>query len=303
MRTLSAILLVWLLCGVFNPLNGDDAVPPTFENVKYGPHERHMLDLWQAKSDRPTPLLVSIHGGGFMVGNKTVPPQLLKDCLEAGISVAAINYRFSSHAIAPAAFHDGARAVQFLRSQANEWNLDPRRFAASGESAGAGISLWLAFHKDLADPKSEDPVLRQSTRLTCAVVFEGQSSYDPRFVRNLFPDKDVHKVIPLQRLFDVDMEKLDQLPPEKYQLFEEVSPINHVTSDAPPVLLWYSSSIDTPVTTQRIGIHHPLLGKKLKEKMDALNVPCEVVAGGKKLDGSPPTPTIEFLKDQFGLKK
>ena len=97
-------------------------------------------------------------------------PILLKDCLDSGISVAAINYRYSTQAIAPAPFQDGARAVQFLRSKAKDWNLDPQRFAATGGSAGAGISLWLGFHNDLADPKSEDPVLRQSTRLACMVV-------------------------------------------------------------------------------------------------------------------------------------
>ena len=97
----------------------------TYENIKYGPHERNVLDFWQAKSDKPTPVLVSIHGGGFVAGNKSVPPQLLKDCLDAGISVAAINYRYSTQAIAPASFQDGARALQFLRSKANDWKIDP----------------------------------------------------------------------------------------------------------------------------------------------------------------------------------
>ncbi len=109
---------------------------PTYENVKYGPHERNVLDFWQAKSAQPTPVLVSIHGGGFVAGNKSVSPQLLKDCLDSGISVAAINYRYSTQAIAPAPFHDGARAVQFLRSKAKDWNIDPKRFAATGGSAG-----------------------------------------------------------------------------------------------------------------------------------------------------------------------
>lgn len=56
--------------------------PPTFENVKYGPHERNVLDFWQAKSEQPTPVLVSIHGGGFVQGNKSVGPFILKDCLD-----------------------------------------------------------------------------------------------------------------------------------------------------------------------------------------------------------------------------
>src|SRR5262249_34910459 len=139
---------------------------PTHQDVKYGPHERNILDFWQAESKEPTPVLVSIHGGGFVQGDKNVNPQLLKECLEAGISVAAINYRYSTQAIAPAPFRDGTRAIQFIRSKAKDWNLDPKRIAATGGSAGAGMSLWIGCHDDLADPKSDDPVLRQSTRLT-----------------------------------------------------------------------------------------------------------------------------------------
>jgi len=45
--------------------------------------------------------------------------------------------------------HDCARAIQFLRSKAARWNIDPKRIAATGGSAGAGISLWLGFHDDL----------------------------------------------------------------------------------------------------------------------------------------------------------
>jgi acetyl esterase/lipase len=277
--------------------------PPTFENVKYGPHERNVLDFWQAESKQPAPMLVSIHGGGFVAGNKSVQPQLLKECLGAGISVAAINYRYSTQAIAPAPFHDGGRAVQFLRSKASDWNIDAKRFAATGGSAGAGISLWLGFHEDMADPKSDDPVLRQSTRLTCMVVFEGQTSYDPRFIRKLFPGKDIYKIGALQKLFDFDPKKLDDLPAEKYKLFEEVSPINHVTKNAPPVLLWYGNPINAEVTNQGIGIHHPLFGKMLKDKMDALKIPCEVNAAGKTLGGGTPTRTVDFLREHLAVKK
>jgi acetyl esterase/lipase len=277
--------------------------PPTFENVKYGPHERNVLDFWQAKSEQPTPALVSIHGGGFVQGNKSVGPFILKDCLDNGISVAAINYRYSTQAIAPAPFQDGARAIQFLRSKAKEWNIDSKRFAATGGSAGAGISLWLGFHKDMAEPKSDDPVLRQSTRLTCMVVFEGQTSYDPRFIRMLFPGKHIYKIDALQKLFDFNPNQLDNLPAEKYKLFEECSPITHVTKDAAPVLLIYNNPIDAEITNQGIGIHHPLFGKMLMEKMDALKIPCEVVAAGKRLNGGTPTRTIDFLKENFGLMK
>ena len=170
-----------------NPLRGQDradnrrpAVPPTHPDLKYGPYDRNVMDVWLAKSNKPMPVLVSIHGGGFRNGNKSVSGDLLRQCLESGISVAAITYRLSDEAIAPAQFLDSARAIQFIRHNAKEWNLDPTRIAATGGSAGAGISLWLGFHDDLADTDNNDPVLRQSTRLTCMAVYNGQTSYDPR---------------------------------------------------------------------------------------------------------------------------
>jgi acetyl esterase len=276
---------------------------PTHRDVHYGPHERNVLDFWQAKPKHPTPVLVSIHGGGFLGGNKGVSSQLLKQCLESGISVAAITYRFSNQAIAPASFQDSARAIQFIRSKAQEWNLDPKRMAATGGSAGAGLSLWLGFHDDMADPKSDDPILRQSTRLTCMVVFDGQTSYDPRFIRTLFPGKDTYKNPALAKLFGVDLDKLDELPTDKYRLFEDVSPLHHLTKDDPPVLLIYSRPLDAVITNQGIGIHHALFGKALKDKMDDLGIPCEVVAGNQRLGGGRPTKPIEFLKGHLGVRK
>ncbi len=280
---------------------GDSAQRPTYPDVKYGPYARNVMDVWLAKSDKPTPVLVSIHGGGFSGGNKSVNPGLLAECLKSGISVVAITYRLSGEAIAPAQFLDSARAIQFIRSKAKEWNLDPTRIAATGGSAGAGISLWLGFHDDLADPKSEDPLLRQSTRLTCMAVFDGQTSYDPRFLRELFPGTDTYKIGALAKLFGVDPNNLDHLPWEKYRLFEEVSPLTHLTKDDAPALLIYGSSMETPITNQGIGIHHPRFGKVLKEKMDALGIECQVHAGARQgTDGV--KLTMDFVKRHFGMK-
>lgn len=276
---------------------------PTHRDVHYGTHERNVLDFWQAQSDKPTPLAVFIHGGGFLSGDKYADQGPLRECLQSGISVAAITYRFSTQAIAPAPFQDGARAIQFLRSKAKEWNIDPKRIGATGGSAGAGISLWLGFHDDMADQKAADPVLRESTRLTCMAVFDGQTSYDPRFIRKLFPGKDVYKIRPLALLFGVNLDRLDDLPAEKYELFEEVSPITHLTKDDPPVLLSYSKPLDAEVTDMNIGIHHALFGRVLKEKMDRLGVPCELQAGGKRIGGGTPMKPVDFFKLHFGLKK
>jgi acetyl esterase len=274
--------------------------PPNYPDVKYGPYARNVMDVWLAKSDKPTPVLVSIHGGGFSSGNKSISSRLLDDCLKSGISAVAITYRLSGEAQAPAQFLDSARAIQFIRSNAKEWNLDATRVAATGGSAGAGISLWLGFHDDLADPKHQDPVLRQSTRLTCMAVINGQTSYDPRFIRQLFPGTETYMRPALAQLFGVDLSKLDELPKDKYKLFEECSPLIHLTKDDAPALLIYGNELDTPISDGSVGIHHPRFGKALKEKMDALGIECQVETGVQGNDGA--KLVFEFVKKHFGMK-
>ena len=275
-------------------------VAPTHANVKYGPHERHVMDVWLAESDEPTPVLILIHGGGFRGGNKSVDGGLLSACLENGISVCAISYRLSQHAIAPASFHDSARAVQFIRSQSNDWNLDKERFAATGGSAGAGLSLWLGFHDDLANPEADDPIARESTRLSCMIVYNGQTSYDPRVIRKLFPENDTYKHSALAQLYDVDLNELDELPKEKYALFEKCSALPHLTKDDPPAMLFYGVDYDTPITNQGVGIHHPRFGKLLKEQMDKLGLECIVHTRSSRQGGSNAERTLAFMKKHFG---
>jgi acetyl esterase/lipase len=157
---------------------------PSHAGVRNGDHERHVLDFWKAESTKPTPLVFVILGGGWQGGSKerlnrfANAPALLK----AGISGAAINYRYVKQAVeqrveppVKAPSHDAARALQFVRSKAAEWNLDKERIGAAGGSAGACSSLWLAFHDDLVDPDSDDPVARGSTRLWCAAVIGAQT--------------------------------------------------------------------------------------------------------------------------------
>jgi len=252
------------------------APKPDHANVKYGPHERNVFDLWLAESDAPTPLVIYYHGGGFRGGDKrSVNRALLSQLLERGVSVAAVNYRLTNVATYPAQMHDCARALQTIRHDAKKYNIDLKRIGATGGSAGAGISMWLAFHDDLAKPDSDDPVARQSTRLSCAVVYGGQTSYDPRFIQKLFNTDQVHPA--LIAFFGMDNAK-DLNDPAKIKLFEDASAINHATKDDAPVLLFYPQA-NTPLPENSSGnrhIHHPKFGFVLKEKMDKLGVECVV---------------------------
>jgi acetyl esterase/lipase len=235
---------------------------------------RNVLDLWKAKSERPTPLVVFIHGGAFRVGDKSdVSAALVRLCLEAGISVASINYRLSHQAPFPAPMLDGARAIQFLRWKAADWNLDPQRFAASGGSAGAGISLWVGFHNDLADPRSADPVARQSKRLTCLGVSAAQTSYDLRFIQRVIGGR-AYRHPALLSLYGLTVREANT--PRAHKLYEAASPINYVTRDDPPVFMFYSESkaLVPPDAPPNQGIHHPKFGVALKQEMNPLGIQC-----------------------------
>jgi acetyl esterase/lipase len=68
---------------------------PTHAGVRYGDHERHVLDFWKAESASPTPLVFIIHGGGWVGGSKERAEKFadVDALLKAGISVVSINYR------------------------------------------------------------------------------------------------------------------------------------------------------------------------------------------------------------------
>ncbi|MCZ7647335.1 MAG: alpha/beta hydrolase [Planctomycetota bacterium] len=218
--------------------------------------------------------MVFFHGGGFRKGDKaSIEAPLLKCCLEAGLSVASANYRFSEHAPFPAPMLDGGRAVQFLREHARAWNLDPLRAAGAGASAGADIALWLAYHADLAQPDSTDPIARQSTRLACVAVMGAQSTLDWREVKRVVGGR-VHEERVFREFYGLAHDEIDQ--PHAHRAYAEASALTHVTPAAPPTYLYYGEPDgDLPSDAEPgVGIHHPRFGALLKPRLDALSVPC-----------------------------
>ncbi|HEY2572549.1 MAG TPA: alpha/beta hydrolase fold domain-containing protein, partial [Verrucomicrobiaceae bacterium] len=247
---------------------------PTRANVSYGPDESNVLDFWRAPQGAPNPLLVMIHGGGFRAGSKSeLAPTLLQACLKAGISVASIEYRFTQKAPYPAQMMDCARALQFIRSKAGEWGLDAKRVAATGGSAGAGISLWLGFHEDLADPGSSDPVARESTRLTCILPTQMQCTYDPRVIKTIIPGN-AYDVSAIKFLFGLPVTfnwDKDAVSADLDAKIKDAAPINHLTKNAPPVYSVNNKETDVPG-----NIHHANFARHLKKLMDRLGVECVI---------------------------
>ena len=261
-------------------------VKPTLAEVRYGPHERHVLDFWRAASATPTPLVFVIHGGGWQSGEKERVNKFVnvESLLAQGISVVAINYRLIKHAEAEgvtppvkAPLHDAARALQFVRSQAAAWNLDQTRIGATGGSAGACSSLWLAFHDDLADPQSADPVARESTRLFCAAVIGAQTTLDPVQMKTWTPNSKYGGHAFGIPAFADFLAARDRLQP----LIAEYSPYHLVTKDDPAVYLIYG----TPPALgrdEKDPTHTANFGVKLQEHCLANGVACELMYPGAK---------------------
>jgi acetyl esterase/lipase len=260
------------------------------ENVAYGPHRMQVIYFWRANSDKPTPLLFYIHGGGWNGGDRSVVHSMLKEALAAGILVASVEYRTikdsTADGIVPPVkgpMLDCARALQFCRSKAKEWNLDKAKIGAAGGSAGACTSLWLAFHDDLADPNSADPIARESTRLICAAVTGAQTTLDPHQMREWTPNStygahafgiagDAKKK---QSSFQAFYESREKIMP----WINEYSPYALVTRDDPPVGLFFSAPPNLG-KDEKDPTHTANFGLKLKEHCDAKQIACELVYPG-----------------------
>ncbi|MBX2878068.1 MAG: alpha/beta hydrolase [Saprospiraceae bacterium] len=245
--------------------------PADLANVAYGPHGRNVLDVWFADSTKTTPLAIYIHGGGFTGGSKeSLKAETLSKFLEAGIAVAAINYRLIKHAPLPAPHYDGRTALQFIRSQAKEWLIDKHRIGAFGGSAGAQICMWLAFSDDMANPASADPIEQESTRLTCVSTFGGQTTVDLDWWVEWIPGYNEHHVDPLAMSASTTLE-------DARVMGEKISALSIVSADDPPIFMGYGMAPDAPIPSipkKAFGwkIHHVIFGIKLKEKMDEIGV-------------------------------
>lgn len=265
---------------------GAQRLAPTHANVAYGEDTQQVFDIWLAKTKdgAPAPLCLYIHGGGFRGGDKTVAGGVVQQYLDAGISFASFSYRLTQGGRNPYPIPmlDCARALQTIRSRADEWNLDAKRVVSYGGSAGAGISLWLAFHDDLAKPDADDPIARQSTRLIAAATTNGQSTYDMRTFSDWFGVPDLPPHPALTDLYAVKSDE-DWKSERVLKLMSEASPMTHLTADDPPVFMVYGKG-NVPVdasTNPSVWVHHIRLGHKLKEAMAKLNLECTVSEGGE----------------------
>lgn len=279
---------------------------PSAANVPYGQHPKQVLDFWKtptATAEKPAPLLFYVHGGGWRGGDRSHVGVMLKPMLANGVSVVSISYRFIPEAEADKVeppvkgpMTDAARALQTVRSKATEWHVDKKRIAAAGFSAGACTSLWLAFHDDIADPKSSDPVARESTRVIAAAAGGAQTSLDPAQMKEWIPNIGYGGHAFGYGSFNAFLANREKILP----WIQEYSPYALVTPDDPPIHLWYRRA-PAVGEKQEDPTHSANFGVKLKERLDEVGVRCELSHGGNTNDK--PIWANDFLLSIFGVAK
>lgn len=131
------------------PVPAASASEPTHADVRYHKkYERSVMDIWTVESDKPAPLVVMFHGGGFKMGDKSMwrRSAFIRDYHPRGVAFAAVNYPFLEHAgDHMKILRHTEESIRFLVANARKYKIDPRRISVMGGSAGALISGYLAY--------------------------------------------------------------------------------------------------------------------------------------------------------------
>ena len=284
-------------------LNG---ITADYLNETYGDHQRNKFDIWLAKSDKPTPLVIYIHGGGFGSGDKSkhYNSKQLVSFLEKGISVATINYRFQKHEPYGilASLNDSKRCLQFIRYHADKYNVDKARIGVYGSSAGAGTSLWIAFSDDMADLDNPDLILRESTRISCVGALATQATYNffkwPEILNlpeELMLDANTEKRI--AKAFGLKYEEGIDLKSYK-KIIEELDFLEKIDKNDPPMFVFNNQKGGIPMTNGQKN-HHPLHAKALKDKADREGLESVVYAPKIGISNAENIDLVDFFNSKL----
>ncbi|QDU25756.1 Carboxylesterase NlhH [Anatilimnocola aggregata] len=206
-------------------------------DVKYVPNgdEAQALDIYypETATDKPQPLLIWIHGGGWSGGSKAGIPYLSQ--LPRGYVVASIEYRFSQKAPFPAQIQDCQAAIRFLRANAKKYSIDPERIGVGGASAGGHLAALVGT----SGGKKAFPMIGgnedQSDRVQAVCDIFGPTNFWT-VVTQAEEDKNVKNIFkwnsgdPYSRLIAA------KLGEDKAKC-DAVSPVHYVSKDNPPFLI------------------------------------------------------------------
>jgi acetyl esterase/lipase len=228
-----------------DPTRRDDGVR-VFSGLTYAVavgYRPLQLDLWVPDTRTPAPLVVYVHGGGFMFGDRRYlpetlrPDQVFEALVAAGLAVATIDYRHALEAPFPAQLHDAKAAVRYLRAHADDLGIDTTRIGIWGESAGGHIAALVGLTAHRADLEGGHGVVGPSSAVDVVVDWYGPADLDT-MPRHTLPPQIAAKLPP-----EMATPPEDQLTRGlEGAALADASPITHVTGDAPPFLLVHGTA-------------------------------------------------------------
>jgi len=241
------------------------------EGLTYGPNERNELDLFLPKDDGKSlrPAVIVIHGGAWRGGDKKDMRILAEPLAQRGYVVAAINYRLAPKWSYPAQLDDCQRAVRWLRKNAKEFRVDPKRFGAAGASAGGHLALLLGTREVRDD---SDPDLKGiSSKVQCVLSICGPTDLTDKRYAQALRDSELGKI-----LIEFIGKPYDEAP----ELWKEASPICHVSPDDAPTFIIHGDQDSIVPFEQSV---------RLAEALKKAGVEVQLVAI-KGMDHGPTTP-------------
>ena len=222
-------------------------------------NQENKLDLYIPRdATSPTPVLMYIHGGGWVGGTKESSVLRILPYLEMGWAVANVEYRLGAVARAPAAVEDGLCALRWVIRNAEQYNLDASRIVTTGNSAGGHLALTTGMIPASAGLDRECP---GSEELNVAAIINW---YGITEVGDLLDG-------PNTRSYAVGwMGSLEN----RFEIAERVSPMTYVRAGLPPTLTIHGDADPTVPYQQALTLH---------EKLDEVGVPNELhtVPGGR----------------------
>lgn len=250
---------------------------PTANDIAYAElSETQTLDLFvPAEGEGPFPLIIFIHGGGFMMGDNTMAAAELDPMIAAGYAVASLNYRLSGEALFPAPVEDVKAAVRWLRANAETYNLNPEAFAAWGGSAGGNLAAMLGTTGDVDtfdNPELGNPDV--SSRVQAVVDLFGPTDFlqmDAQFAADEVCDASAESHDAADSPESMLLGAAIQTVPD---LAAAANPITHVTENAPPFYIQHGTNdCNVPLAQSQ------LLYDTLVEAIGEDNVTLTVIEG------------------------
>jgi acetyl esterase/lipase len=307
------------------PLNG---VAAKFsKDIIYDNKQRTQFDIWLPDASTPTGLVIYTHGGGFSSGDKDFVyfaqqggawdfPSDIRFLLQNNIAFATVRYTLlnttGEREGIKKPMSDVRRALQYIRYNASDFNIDKSRIVLAGNSAGGGTSLWIAFNSDLADAQNSDPVLRESTRVLGVAAREPQASYniEDRWVNDVFKDYNLtwaeilaNETGNISKIYGVSSNaEYESVAIDTYR--SEVDMLSLLTADDPAI--WIDNTLRDvvpPYSAPEIASHHAYHARELKQRADAVGVDNVVYYGKNPVIYSHPgnESWTQFCKRILGL--